>query len=81
MPELVDGNKALAMVLDCYVSKYSDVVLSCTVQGSHVRFINYNELCRNTHFTHANCFLSLNIDEHTRSHDLVEVRAHTCEIC
>ena len=37
-------------------------MLSSIVLDSHVRFINYNELCRNMHFKLANCFLSLNMD-------------------
>ena len=35
------------------------VVLSSIVPQSQVRFVYYNELCRNMHFTRANCFYLL----------------------
>ena len=53
------------------------VVHSSIVSCTHVRVIQYNELCRNYAFSRANCFPSHYMAIHTLNHDLAKVR-HTC---
>ena len=52
-------------VLSHHKSHIHFVVPSSIVLQSHMRFLNYNEICRNMHLTRANLYLSLNMDVHT----------------
>ena len=62
--------------------KHIYVVLYRSVSRSHVRFIDYNEICNVIciHTCEMLC-LSFNMDVHTWKHDLAEVRnTHVLDI-